>query len=150
VAIASVLEETIARTPSAVFGELSAVERYPEWLTASGIRSVELIDGGPIGDGSRIRLEQEIAGRSTRAEGRVTAFRPGEQFALEASEPQGVTFELDASLAADGPTTRLRWRIRLTLPLRYRLFESMVAPEVRRAAFADLQNLKRRLEAVAG
>jgi hypothetical protein len=29
------------------------------------------------------------------------------------------------------------------------MFESMAAPEVRRAAAADLENLRRRLEAVA-
>ena len=147
--VAAELEETIARTPSAVFGELSAVERYPEWLTSSGVRSVELLDGGPIGEGSRIRIEQDLAARSTRVEGRITAFVPSERLALEASDTQGVRFQLDAGLAPDGPATRLRWSIRLTLPLRYRFFEAMVAPELRRAALADLQNLKRRLEAVA-
>ena len=35
------------------------------------------------------------------------------------------------------------------LPLRYRMFESMVAPQARRAAGLDLEAFKRRLESVA-
>ena len=48
------------------------------------------------------------------------------------------------------PGTRLRWSLRLGLPLRYRMFESMVAPQARRAAALDLEALRRRLESAAG
>jgi len=40
--------------------------------------------------------------------------------------------------------------LRVDLPLRYRMFETMVAPQARRAAGLDLEALKRRLESVAG
>jgi uncharacterized protein YndB with AHSA1/START domain len=150
VTVAAELETTIARTSDAVFTELAAVERYPEWLSASGIRSVALVDDGPIAEGARLRIEQRISGQSTSLDGIVTAFRPGEHLAIRAVDPRGVTVELDAGLASDGPTTRLQWSIRLSLPLRFRFFESMVAPELRRTAAADLENLRRRLEAVAG
>ena len=43
----------------------------------------------------------------------------------------------------------LRWALRADLPLRYRMFEGMVAPQARRAASLDLEALKRRLESVA-
>ncbi len=58
-----------------------------------------------------------------------------------------------AALAPDdasaGPATHLRWSLRLGLPLRYRMFESMVTPQARRAAILDIEALKRRLESVA-
>jgi uncharacterized protein YndB with AHSA1/START domain len=150
VTVEAELETTIARGASAVFAELAAVERFPEWLIASGIRSVESLDGVPVGEGSRLRIEQRIAGRSTTLDGVITAFVPGERFALRATDPQGIAIELRAELRADSATTRVRWSIRMSLPLRFRFFESMVAPELRRAATADLENLRRRLEAVAG
>ena len=62
-----------------------------------------------------------------------------------------MTIEIDAQLSSeDGLTTRMRWSLRMGLPLRYRMFESMVAPQARRAATLDLEAFKRRLESVAG
>jgi uncharacterized protein YndB with AHSA1/START domain len=150
VTIAAELETTIARSVDGVFAELVAVERYPEWLSATGVRAVERLDDAAFGEGSRLTIQQQIAGRSTTLDGVVTVLVPGERFALRATDAQGIAVELDAGLLADGPMTRLSWSIRLGLPLRFRFFESMVAPELRRAATADLENLKRRLEAVAG
>jgi uncharacterized protein YndB with AHSA1/START domain len=149
VTLAAELESTIARTPSAVFGELSALERYPEWLTASGVRRVDRLDAGPLAEGSRIRIEQQVAGRATTLEGVVTALELDRRIALRATDPQGITVEIDASLLPEAALTKVRWTIRVTLPMRFRFFESMVAPELRRAAAVDLANLKRHLESVA-
>ena len=49
-------------------------------------------------------------------------------------------------LALDDLSTRLRWSLRLGLPLRYRMFESMVGPQAKRAAALDLEAFKQRLE----
>jgi hypothetical protein len=68
---------------------------------------------------------------------------------LRGKDKDGVTIEIDTALAPDGQTTRLRWSLRLKLPLRFRMFESMVAPQARRAAALDLEALKRRLETPA-
>ena len=46
--------------------------------------------------------------------------------------------------------TTLRWSVRIGLPLKYRMFELMVAPQARKAAALDVEALKRRLESVAG
>ena len=46
--------------------------------------------------------------------------------------------------------TTLRWSVRIGLPLKFRMFESMVAPQARKAAALDVEALKRRLESVAG
>ena len=149
--IAVEIETRIGRPPADVFVALSAVERYPEWLTASGIVRVERLDGGPLAVGSSLRISQSVAGRSTVLDGAVTALEPGSAFGIHGRDSEGVTIELDAHLASDdGLTTRLRWSLRMGLPLRYRMFESMVEPQVRRAAALDLEALKRGLESVAG
>jgi carbon monoxide dehydrogenase subunit G len=144
------LETRIARPGEEVFAAIVDVERYPEWLIASGIVRVERLDPGPLAAGSRLRIAQTVAGRSTSLEGMVTILAPGAAFGLRGKDKDGVTIEIDAVLAPDEMSTRLRWSVRIGLPLRYRMFESMVAPQARRAAALDLEALKRRLESVSG
>ncbi len=148
--VAVEVETQIARPPADVFAVLGAVERYPEWLIASGIVRVERLDSAPLAIGSRLRISQTVAGRSTVLDGIVTVLEPGSAFGIRGRDPAGVSIELDAALRSDdGLTTRLRWSLRMSLPLRFRMFEPMVAPQARRAAALDLEALKRRLEAVA-
>ncbi len=147
--VAAELEAAIARTPGAVFAELVAVERYPEWLVSSGIRTVEQLDGPPLRAGARLRIAVRVAGVGADLEGTVTAFEQDRRLGLSASDARGVTMELEAQVSGEGSVSRLRWSIRLSLPLRYRFFESMAAPQVRAAATADLGRLRQRLEAVA-
>jgi len=140
------IETTIARPPAAVFDALIDVERYPTWLIASGIVRVERLDPGPLRAGSALRIDQTVAGRSTVLEGRVTVLEPGAAFGLRGRDKDGVSVEIDGVLVLDDMATRLRWSLRVGLPLRYRMFESMVAPQARRAAALDLEAFKRRLE----
>lgn len=135
----------VERRPEDVFAALADVAHYPDWLIASGIVRVEALDGGPIALGTRLRIDQTVAGRSTVLDGTVTAFQSGSHFALEGKDKDGVTIEIDASLVPDDGGTDLRWSLKLKLPLRYRMFESMVAPQARRAALLDLEALKLRL-----
>jgi uncharacterized protein YndB with AHSA1/START domain len=149
--IAVEIETSVGRSPADVFAELAAVERYPEWLIASGIVRVERLDEGPLAVGSALRIAQTVGGRSTVLEGAVTELDPGVAFGLRGRDPDGVTIELAARLSSeDGLTTRVRWSVRMGLPLRYRMFEAMVAPQARRAGTLDLEAFKRRLESVAG
>jgi uncharacterized protein YndB with AHSA1/START domain len=152
VTIAIQVETLISRSPADVFAELAAVERFPEWLVASGIVRVERPDPGSLSVGTRLRISQSVGGRSTVLDGAVTVLEPATAFGLRGRDPDGVTIELDAQLSSDDDdlTTRMRWSLRMGLPLRYRMFESMVAPQARRAATLDLQAFKRRLESVAG
>ena len=143
-------EARIGRPVADVFDALTDVERYPEWLIASGIVRVERLDTGPLQAGSRLRIAQTVAGRSTVLDGAVTVLAPGAAFGLRGKDKDGVSVEIDAVVAADDLATRLRWTARIGLPLRFRMFESMVAPQARRAAALDLEALRRRLETVAG
>jgi carbon monoxide dehydrogenase subunit G len=144
------IETAIARPPGEVFAALIDVERYPAWLIASGIVRVERLDAGPLAAGSRLRISQTVAGRSTVLDGTVTILAPGAGFGLRGRDKEGVTIEIDAVLAPDDMATRLRWSLRIGLPLRFRMFESMVAPQARKAAALDLEAFKRRLESAAG
>jgi len=144
------IETRIGRPPTQVFEALVDVERWPAWLIASGIVRVERLDPGPLAAGSRLRISQTVAGRSTVLDGSVTVLALGAAFGLRGRDRDGVTIEIDAVIAADDLATRLRWSVRLDLPLRFRMFESMVAPQARRAAALDLEAFKRRLESVAG
>ncbi len=143
-------ETRIARPVADVFAAIVDIEHYPEWLIASGIVRVERLDPGPLTAGSRLRIAQTVAGRSTTLDGTVTVLAPGAAFGVRGKDKDGVTVQIDAVLAPDDLSTRLRWSVRIGLPLRYRMFESMVAPQARRAATLDLEALKRRLESVAG
>ena len=143
------LETRIGRSPSVVFAELVAVDRYPQWLIATGVTAVELLDPGPLRAGTRLRIAQSVAGRATTLEGSVAVLEPDRRFALQAKDREGIKVGIDAVIAVDGPSTVLRWSLRVDLPLRYRMFEGMVAPQARRAAGLDLEAFKRRLESVA-
>lgn len=143
------LETRIGRSPGAVFAELVALDRYPQWLIATGVTAVEVLDPAPLRPGSRLRIAQSVAGRATTLQGEVTALEPERRFALQAKDREGIKVGIHAAVAADGPATVLRWALRVDLPLRYRMFEGMVAPQARRAAALDLESFKRRLESVA-
>ena len=144
------LETRIGRPTADVFAAIVDVERYPEWLIASGIVRVERLDPGPLAAGSRLRIAQTVAGRSTVLEGTVTVLAPGAAFGVRGKDKDGVTVQIDAVVAPDEMSSRLRWSVRIGLPLRYRMFELMVTPQARRAAALDLEALKRRLESGAG
>lgn len=143
------VELPIARSPDVVWEHLTAIERFPEWLVASGITRVQR-EPGPLGAGTRLRIDQRVAGNAAVLEGIVTAWQPPWRFAFRANHPDGITVEAEAAIAADGPMSRLRWSLRIGLPLKLRLFEGMAAPEVKRAANRDLVEFKRRLESVSG
>ena len=140
------LERLIDRSAEDVFAVLSDVERFPAWLVASGVVSVERLDGGPLRIGSAFRMQQMVGGRGTVLEGSITALEPPRRFALQARDRDGVAVRIEASLAREDGATRLRWSLRLDLPLRSRMFESLVAPQAERAAGLDIEALKRRLE----
>jgi len=149
-AISAELETMIARNCDDVFARLADVRGYPDWLVASGIVSAEPVGSGPLAAGSKLRIGQHIAGRASTLDGTVTAFEAGAHFAFRAKDREGIAIEIDARLASVGATCRLRWLLKLSLPLKYRFFESMVAPQVRGAADADLERLRTGLQSVAG
>jgi uncharacterized protein YndB with AHSA1/START domain len=149
-AISAVLDVLLPRRAEDVFAALTDLASYPQWLVSSGVVGAEALDPGPLQEGSRLRIEQRLAGRSATLAGRVTTFEPARHLSIEGKDPDGISIVLDAVLTADGATSSLRWSVRISLPLKYRFFESMIGPQAREAAAADLERFRRRLSAVAG
>lgn len=144
------LEVRIGRPADLVFAHLIDVERWPEWLIASGIVRVERLDPGALGEGTRLRIDQRVAGRASTLDAHVSAFSASTTFGVTGQDADGIGIDINAGLTADGPVTTLGWHLRIGLPLRYRMLGSMAAPQVRRAAALDLEAFRQRLESVAG
>lgn len=148
--ISSDLSVTIARPIAEVFTDLVDVESWPAWLIASGVTNVtrEAGDDEALDVGSTLVIEQRLAGvRSSVVEAVVTAFDRPNRFAVRGRDADGITVEIDAALTAVDAGCRLDWSLRIGLPLRYRMFESMAAPQVRHAAGLDLEAFRIRSEA---
>jgi len=148
-AIAVTIETTVARPPAEVYAEIAAIDRWPTWLIASGIVRVDRSSDGPVVEGEHLKVEQRAAGRSGTFAAQVTALQPPSRLALNGRDGDGVTIDIDAALAPVADGSCLRWSIRIGLPLRYRMFESMARPQVERAAALDIEALTRRLESSA-
>ena len=150
-AIAVVLETRIGRPIDEVYRHLVELDRWPEWLTATGIRRIERGHPGAAQPGEAMRIEQAAAGRTGTFEARVTRVDPPTHLSISGKDDEGVSIDIDAQLApVDEHVTILRWEVRIGLPFRFRIFESMARPQVERAVALDVEAFKRRLESVAG
>ena len=148
----------IARPAATVFERLVDVERWPVWLIASGIVRVTR-DGDPdapdhadasdvpLATDAHLVIEQRLAGvRTSIIEATVTELSAPTRFAVDGRDADGIAIRIEATIEATEPGCRLDWHLTITLPLRYRAFESMAAPQVRRAAALDLEAFRLRLE----
>lgn len=144
------IDSTIERTADDVFAAVADIDAWPTWLIASGIRSVRRERTGEPSVGERLVVEQNAAGRAGTFDALISTFEPARRIALKGRDGDGVTIDLEAAVAptvgADGATSELRWSIRIGLPLKYRVFESMARPQVERAALLDVESLRVRLE----
>jgi uncharacterized protein YndB with AHSA1/START domain len=148
-AIEVTIDSTIEAGADQVFDTVADLEAWPTWLIASGIRSVARATDGPLAVGERLVVEQIAAGRAGTFEAEVTALEAGRRLTLRGRDAEGVSIDIAAVIerpAADQATTGLRWMVRIGLPLRYRVFESMARPQVERAAWLDIEALRRMLE----
>lgn len=145
-AIDVTIETTIGREPGVVFARIAEIGAWPSWLIASGILRIARSASGPIAVGERLTIEQRAAGRAGTFDAEVTACEPGARLGLHGRDDDGVSIDIDAVLSPAEAGTTLRWSIRVALPLRYRVFESMARPQVERAAALDIEALKRGLE----
>lgn len=136
----------IDRAAAVVFERLIDVGRWPEWFIASGIVGVARVPdaSGPLGVDSRLVVEQRLAGvRTSTIDAHVAALEVPTRFAVHGRDADGIGVEIDATIEPLDAGCRLDWRLRIELPLRYRAFGSMVAPQVRRALALDLEAFRR-------
>ncbi len=148
-AIEVTIETTIARAPRDVFARIEDIASWPSWLIASGIVGITRTAAGPVTARERLTVEQRAAGRAGTFDAQVTTLERPTRLALHGRDGDGVQIDIEASLTPADPGTALRWSIRIGLPFRYRVFESMARPQVQRAAALDIEALKRGLESVS-
>ena len=152
-AIDVAIDSTVERDPDDVFAAVADLDAWPTWLIASGIRSVRRERGGTPLVGERLVVEQNAAGHAGTFDADVTGFEPGKRIALRGRDREGVTIDMEAAVVptpgSDGRTSELQFSIRIGLPLKYRVFESMARPQVERAALLDVESLRLRLESPA-
>ena len=153
-AIEVAIDSTIGRPPDEVFAAVADLERWPAWLIASGIRSVRRgRQGAPVPE-ERLIVVQDAAGRAGTFDAQVTAYEDGRRLALSGRDGDGVSIDIEALVEpipdSDARATELHWSIRIALPIRYRVLESMARPQVERAALLDIEGLRLRLESRSG
>jgi uncharacterized protein YndB with AHSA1/START domain len=149
-AIEVVREVRIGRPLEDVYAHLVDLDRWPEWLVATGIRRIDRSQAGAAVAGESLRIEQAAAGRAGLFDARVTRAEPPTHLSISGRDREGVSIDITALLApVEASITVLRWEIRIGVPFRYRIFESLARPQVERAVGLDVEAFKRRLESVA-
>jgi uncharacterized protein YndB with AHSA1/START domain len=144
-AIEVTVETAIDARPETVFARIADVDGWPSWLIASGIVSVARTGTGPLVAGERLTVAQRAAGRAGVFDAVVEALEPPNRLVVEGRDTEGVTIAIEADVAAADSGSTLRWSIRIGLPFRYRIFESMAKPQVQHAAELDIEALRRNL-----
>ncbi|MFN2567728.1 MAG: SRPBCC family protein [Gemmatimonadaceae bacterium] len=130
----------VAAPPANVWAVMTDVERWPEWTPT--VTSIERLDGGPLGVGSRVRIRQP---RLPVATWTVTAPEPDWYFEWQSEAPgvrsvAGHRIEL-AGAGASRIALTLAWSGWLAPALR--LFYGRLA---RRYVRTEPESLKRRCE----
>jgi hypothetical protein len=130
----------IAASAADAWAVMVDVERWREWTES--ITSVELLDGGPFGVGSRARVRQP---RLPAALWRVTEFEPGRSFTWESRSVGARTVGTHRVVAnaSGGSTATLAVRATGFLVPLVRPFVQGVAE---RYVTMEAQGLKRRCE----
>jgi uncharacterized protein YndB with AHSA1/START domain len=149
-AIEVVTEVRIGRPIDQVFTHLADLDRWQEWLIATGIQRIARAAPGPASQGERLEIDQHAAGRTGRFIGTVTHVQAPTSLSIDGKDADGVAIGIAAQLEpADSLVTVLRFEVRIGLPFRLRIFEGLARPQVERAVVLDLEAFKRRLESVA-
>jgi uncharacterized protein YndB with AHSA1/START domain len=149
-AIDVVVETRIGRPIDAVYAELIDLDRWPEWLVATGIQRIARSTAGPAVEGERLVIDQAAAGRHGTFQGSVTRVEAPTHLSIAGKDGDGVTIEITAKLVpVDAVQSVLRFEIRIALPFRLRIFEGLARPQVERAVEADVERFRRRLASVA-
>jgi uncharacterized protein YndB with AHSA1/START domain len=132
----------IERPPEEVFAYLTDVSKLPEWQSSASEARVE----GEMGLRARVYEVRTLLGRRGESTLEVTEFEPDRKFSLAVVEGP-LQFEVRHTLSEASGATRLDWVGEADTSRFPRLAVSMVAGAVEAQFKADLERLKRLLEA---
>ena len=134
----------IDRPPEAVWAYLTDLSKAPKWRTM--FRSMEVVGGGPLGPGSKLRVVMEGYGKVSERIIETTAFEAPRRWVTH-SESGGVSGDFEYAVSPSNGGTTLttslelhahRWLAWLFLPL--------VARQERRLRTGQLAAFKRACE----
>lgn len=136
------LEHFVPHPPERVFAVLSDPARRPDWQENTS--DVEILDGGPVGVGTRWRETQRGVGR---VEAEVVGLDPPSRW-VEAGETHagGGRIAVGLEPADGGGATRLTMTVELRLHGARRLMGPALEPMVRRQMPRDLDRLSALLD----
>ncbi len=138
---------SIVAQPHIVFGVMTGVERWPDFLR--GIERVELLTPGPLAVGSKFRETRKMYGREAAEEMSVALLDPPRRMDLIA-ENHGARYLVVHELQAEGNGTRLTLHFGATpLTLAARIFVVigfLFVGSIRRQLQQDLDDVKAEAE----
>ena len=116
--------------------------RFAEWRKGAGVTRAGAMDDGPMGVGSRFRMDVTTQRRSGSLECTVTAYEPNRRFAFASKDESGIAGSADTRLEPDGAGTRLDFTFELQLPGAWRLMQPMISRILNQAADTDFATLQ--------
>ena len=138
------MREHIEAPPEVVF-EIAS-DFYHAAENIQGIESLEVLDGGPIGVGTRFRETRVMFGKASTEEMEITGFDPPHSYTVE-GESCGAHFLFEYRFEGDIAGTNVRLEVE-TRPLS--LFAKLMSPlsglmigAMRKCISADLEDVKR-------
>ncbi len=136
-----------AAPPERVFAVATNLANLPN--VVSGIDAVEVLTGGPVGEGTRWRETRTVHGRRATEEMWIAGFDPPRSFVVEAKS-HGAHYRTACSFAPEGLGTRVTLEFTgRPLTLFARLFSVLgriMAGSLRRMLEKDLREIGRAAE----
>ncbi len=130
------VEETLPLSPDELWPWLTVPSRMNRWSEAAVTLEAAGEDGGPASAGARRRVDLAAFGLTFRMHEVVVEARPPERFVYRVVRAPGLrTHRGEITLRAEGPATRLAWRVTFetSLPGAGQLFAAVVRPRLRRS-----------------
>jgi len=128
-----------------VWAVVADIPGQPRWMRE--MRSVRLLDPGPVGVGTRGEATVRILGMQVTDPVRVTAFEPPTRFAIRHEGTFEGGGEITLEPGADGSTTIVRWEETLISPIFPHAWRLASEPIVGSIFQADLGHLRDLVEA---
>jgi len=133
---------SLAVAPETVWPWIADPTRFAEWRRGAGVTSAAPVDDGPIGVGSRFRMDVTTQGRSGSVECTVTTYEPNRRFAFASKDASGFAGSVDTRLEPEGAGTRLDFAFELQLPGGWRLMHPVISGVLNQAVDTDFATLQ--------
>ena len=133
----------IPRSPAEVFPWLLEEEKVPRWT--GHLERYERLDGGPLGQGSKVRQVLDVSGRTIDVTLEITGYQPpsGAQTRFSTN---GIQVVSSYALEAAGAGTRLTQSIEAKPSgLAARMLVPVIQPRLEKKLTEDLERLRSEL-----